>query len=134
MPLRWKVSPLEHIVVCVFEGEVTMADVVGYFVAIEEAGASHYRRIIDATQGECNLTEPEVSRLAERARSFGRRGAPAPIAVVTGSTRDDTVLKNLRRITTAGRRLRAFPNIHEARRWLASEATGTPRRTGHQQR
>lgn len=111
-----------------------MADIVGYFAAIEEAGASHYRRIIDATHGECSLTEPEVSRLAEQAKSFGRRGAPAPIAVVTGSSRNDTVLKNLRRMTKAGRRLRAFPNIHEARRWLAGESTGTPRSNSRQQR
>ena len=52
MPLRWTISPLEHIVVCVFEGVVTLADIAAYFAALEAAGASHYRKILDAMHGQ----------------------------------------------------------------------------------
>jgi hypothetical protein len=128
MPLHWKISPLEHIVVCIFEGAVTAADIVGYFRALEAAGAQHYRRILDATRGECTLSEVEVAKLAAQAKSFGASGTPAPVAVVTGSTRNDTIVSNLRKLTPANRRMRAFLNIHEARRWLSREPEGSARR------
>jgi hypothetical protein len=132
MPLRWTISPLEHIVVCVFEGVVTLADIVAYFAALEAAGASHYRKILDATRGECSLSAEELGRLAAQTKSSGARRTPGPVAVVTGVSRNDTIVTNLRAMTPNDRRLRMFPNIHDARRWLSTAPLGNP--SGHARR
>jgi hypothetical protein len=126
MPLRWKIAPLEHMVVCVFEGTVTAQDVAAYFAALEAAGASRYRRIIDISRGECTLSDDEVSRLGVRTGSADRSMPPGAMAIVTGSSRNDRTVTNLRRMNPPGRQMRAFRTIHEARRWLG----GLPQPSG----
>ena len=128
MPLRWKIAPLEHMVVCEFVGVVTLNDIIEYFAEIERAGAMSYRKILDATRGECGLSGAELGRLAAQAGSTGRRGTPGPIAVVTGSSRNDKVVTNLRTLASIDRRLWMFPTIHDARWWLARQPLGTPSR------
>jgi hypothetical protein len=118
MPLRWKIAPLEHMVVCVFEGVVTLTDVVDYFAAVEAAGASRYRKIMDVSRGECAVPDEEVARLARHAASAERAEKSGAMAIVTGAARDDRMLVNLRKMNPPGRPLRAFRTIHEARRWL----------------
>lgn len=126
MPLRWTISPLEHIVVCIFEGLVTTDEILDYLAAIESAGAFHYRKILDMTRVECSLPDGEIMWLAAHARSLGSPGVPGPMAVVTGASRNDRAVTNIRTITPIGRKLRTFPNIHEARQWLASVPPGRP--------
>lgn len=126
MPLHWTIAPLEHMVVCVFEGAVTVDDIIAYFAAVGGAGALSYRKIMDATRGECTLSETELARLAELIKSSGSTSAPGPVAIVTGSSGNDRVVRNFRTITPKGRRLRTFRSIHAARRWLDSEPLGSP--------
>jgi hypothetical protein len=124
MPLRWTIAPLEHMVVCVAEGVVTMAELMEYFAALEAAGASHYRKILDATRGENGLSEAEVAQLAAYAKSLGWRGTPGAMAVVTGAAGNDKVVANVRAMLRTGRRMRTFRTIHEARQWLEREPPG----------
>jgi hypothetical protein len=127
MPLHWRISPLEHTVVCVFEGVVTAKDIIAYFAAIAAAGAQSYRKIFDATRGECGLSDAELAEMAAHVRSAGSRGTPAPVAVVTGASGNDQVVAHLKAMTPPGqRRLRVFPNIHEARRWVNKVPAGRP--------
>jgi len=126
MPLRWKIAPLEHMVVCVAEGVVTVDDLMAYFAALEAAGASYYRKILDATLGESGLSEADLAKLVAYARSLGFSGTPGPMAVVTGSTGKDTFAASVRAMLRPGRRMRTFRTIHEARRWLDSAPLGRP--------
>ena len=84
MPLHWTITPLEHMVVCVFEGAVTVDDIIAYFAAIGEAKALSYRKIMDATRGECTLSEAELARLSELIKAAASGGTPGPVAIVTG--------------------------------------------------
>jgi hypothetical protein len=126
MPLRWKIAPLEHMVVCDFEGMFTIADITAFFAELETAGALYFRKIFDATHGECGLAEAELDRLAAHTKAFSLRATPGPVAVVTGASRNDQIVTNFRAMTPSGRRLRMFPNIHEARQWLARMPLGSP--------
>ncbi|MPZ29901.1 MAG: hypothetical protein GEV13_02700 [Rhodospirillales bacterium] len=114
-------------VVCVFEGVVTVDDIIAYFAAIGGAGALSYRKIMDATRGECTLSEAELAHLTGLIKSSGSRGTPGPVAIVTGSSGNDRVVWNYRTMTPRGRRLRTFRSIHAARRWLDGEPLGSPR-------
>ena len=111
-------------VVCVFEGAVTADDIAAYFAAIGKAGASSYRKIMDATRGECTLSESELARLSALMKSARNPGRPGPVAIVTGSSGNDAVVRNFRAMTPKDRRLRTFRSIHAARRWLDSQPPG----------
>ena len=126
MPLHWTVTPLEHMVVCVFEGAVTVDDIIAYFAAIGEAKALSYRKIMDATRGECTLSEAELARLSGLIKAAASGGTPGPVAIVTGSSGNDSVVRNFRTMTPKGRPLRTFRSIHAARRWLDSQPLGRP--------
>ena len=113
-------------VVCVAEGVVTVDDLMEYFAALDAAGASYFRKILDATRGENALSDADLARLAAYAKALGWSGTPGPMAVVTGSAGNDRVVANVRAMLRPGRRMREFRTIHEARRWLDRVPLGRP--------
>lgn len=118
MPLHWKIAPLEQMVVCVSEGPVTKDELMAYFKALEEGGAAHYRKLLDASHAECRLSADEIAELSAYARSLKWSGTPGPMAIFTGSTGNDAFVRSISLMLRPGRRLRTFSTIHEARRWL----------------
>ncbi|MBM3649532.1 MAG: hypothetical protein FJX11_17270 [Alphaproteobacteria bacterium] len=126
MPLHWKIAPLEHMVVCVAEGAVTIDELMAYFAALDAAGASNYRKILDATRATAGLSEADLGRLAAYARSLGWQGTPGPMAVVTGTGGNEPLVANVKAMLRLGRRMREFQTIHEARQWLDGEQPGRP--------
>jgi hypothetical protein len=66
MPLRWTISPLEHIVVCVADGIVTFADIMTYYDALEKAQAVAYQKILVAAAGKSRLSKEEMAGIAVR--------------------------------------------------------------------
>ena len=103
---------------------MTFDDVVACFSAIGAAGASAYRKIMDATNGDCTLSAAELDKLADLVKSAASHATPGAVAIVTGSSGNDTVVRNFRTITPRGRPLRTFRSIHAARRWLNSQPLG----------
>jgi hypothetical protein len=124
MPLHWKIAPLEQMVVCVSEGVVTKDELMAYFKALEEAGASHFRKMLDASDAECHLTADEIAEIAAYAKSLKWQGAPGPMAIFTGSAGNDAFVRSVSNLLRPGRRLRTFSTIHEARRWLDGARLG----------
>ena len=124
MPLHWKIAPLEQMVVCVSEGVVTKDELMAYFKALEEAGAAHYRKMLDASPAECHLSAAEIAELAAYAKSLKAQGTPGPMAIFTGSTGNDEFVRSVSALLRPGRRLRTFSTIHAARRWLDSAPLG----------
>jgi len=124
MPLHWKIAPLEQMVVCVSEGVVSKDELVAYFKALEEAGAAHYRKLLDASHAECHLSAEEIAELSAYARSLKWSGTPGPMAIFTGSTGNDEFVRSISPMLRPGRRLRTFSTIHAARHWLDSAPLG----------
>ena len=118
MPLRWQFAPLEHMVVCVAEGAVTMSDLMEYFAALKASGAWNYRRIVDVTGAKDGMSDAEVAEVVARVKSVTLLAEPAPMALVTGSGGNDAVVAKIRVMLRPGRRMREFATIHEAREWL----------------
>ncbi len=63
-------------VVCVSEGAVTKDELMAYFKALEEAGAAHYRKLLDASRAECGLSADEIAELGAYAKSLKWSGTP----------------------------------------------------------
>ena len=124
MPLHWKIAPLEQMVVCVSEGVVTKDELMAYFSALEEAGAAHYRKLLDASAAECHLSAGETAELVAYAKSLKGQGTSGPMAIFTGSTGNDEFVRSVSTLLRPGRRLRTFSTIHAARHWLDSAPLG----------
>jgi hypothetical protein len=64
------------------EGEVTLADLMGYLDDVEKAKAVGYAKIFDCSQGQASLMPAERdifgSRLADYHARYGGRQAPSP--------------------------------------------------------
>jgi hypothetical protein len=124
MSLHWKIAPLEQMVVCVSEGAVTKDELMGYFKAVEAAGAVAYRKLLDASRAECQLTADEIAELAAYANSLKGQTTPGPMAIFTGSSGNDDFVRIVSTMLRPGRRVRTFSTIHAARRWLDSVPVG----------
>lgn len=118
MPIRLKIIPLHQSVLGETEGEVTLADLLGYFDAIEAADALHYRKIFDSTNGTSALSDGDVAILQVRMQAFMERGKVGPFAIVASSQRHNRLTNICQAVASADRPLRVFRDIHSARLWL----------------
>ena len=108
------------------EGEITLADLMGYLDDVEKARAVGYAKIFDCSTGRSHLLPEEretfVRRLAAYHARYGRQAGP--FAVVAGA---DVVerLADLQVLVTAAdsRPVRIFNDIHAARAWLEEQAS-----------
>ena len=106
------------------EGEVTLKDLEGYFDAVTEARAVHYRKIFDSTNGTSVLSDDDVKILKARMTSFVEQGRVGPFAIVAGSQRNDRLTKICQTVASADRPMRVFRDIHSARLWLENQPLG----------
>jgi hypothetical protein len=118
MPLQWRISRLEHVVLSVAEGTVTRADIEGYLDALEEKGALPYQKIFVAQSGTLDLSASDLSWLSERLAALNDRGPLGPFAVVAAPDRNADFMRFFTALAGVKRRLRLFRTIHDARRWL----------------
>lgn len=126
MPITWKISPLEHIVICVTDGVVTQQDILDCYDAVERAGALPYRKIIDATIGSLGMSDVEIRQWIERLNLARRETPLGAMAVVTVSGRKAGLIRILQAMAKVDRPLRVFDNIHDARRWLDARPAVMP--------
>jgi hypothetical protein len=131
MPIYVTVYHLDKMIVGKTEGEVTLADLEGYFAAITKARAVAYCKIFDATRGTSILSPEEagvfrdlIVGLVER-----NRGKIGPLAVVTGDQRLNRLANICRAVTDAdadaNRPMKVFNDIRAARAWLLEKMPGT---------
>ncbi len=118
MPLQWKVSHLDHMVVCVSEGAVTLKDFQEYLAALKKEKALSFPKIFVATHGQSGMGEGDSQKLAALLTSFLEIDGLGPFAVVAGSKRNDGLTSVFRSLATVRRPMRLFPDIHAARKWL----------------
>ena len=122
MPLRWKSSPLELMVVCVAEGTVTLDDFIDYLDALEKTRALGYQKILVAASGRSGLTAPELGALARALAALNERNRLGAIAIVTGSSGNRKLANVFRTLTSVDRPVQTFTTIHNARLWLSLQA------------
>ena len=122
MPIYVTFYHLDRTMVGRTEGEVTLADLMGYLGDVEKAKAVGYAKIFDCTQGQASLMPAERdifgNRLADYHARFGRQAGP--FAVVAGAD-VTTRLADLNALVPPAntRPVKIFADIHGARQWLA---------------
>jgi hypothetical protein len=118
MPLQWKVSHLEHMVICVSEGVVTLKDFERYLAALKKENALAFPKIFVATDGQSGMDEGDRQKLVALLTGFLEIDGLGPFAVVAGSQRNYGLTSVFRSLATVKRPMRLFPDIHAARKWL----------------
>lgn len=123
MSLQWKVSHLDHMVICVSEGVVTLKDFQEYLAALKREKALSFPKIFIATHGKSGMSDGDRSKLAVLLTEFLEMDGLGPFAVVAGSQRNDDMATVFKSLATVRRPMRLFPDIHAAREWLSARST-----------
>ena len=123
MPLQWKVSHLDHMVICVSEGAVTLKDFQEYLAALKQEKGLPFPKIFVATHGQSGMGEGDRRKLVALLTSFLEIDGLGPFAVVAGSQRNYGLISVFRSLATVKRPMRLFPDIHAARKWLNTRSS-----------
>jgi len=124
MPIYVTFYHLDRIMVGKTEGEITLADLMGYLDDVEKARAVGYAKIFDCSSGQSNLLPQERETFARRLAAYhARYGRQAgPFAVVAGADVGKRLADLQALVPPADSRpVRVFGDIHAARAWLAKQ-------------
>jgi hypothetical protein len=124
MSLLWEVFHLDHMVICVSEGIVTLEDFREYLAALQQEKALAFRKIFIATEGRSGMSDADRVELAALLTSYLGMEGLGPFAVVAGAERNDGLAAVFKSLATVRRPMRLFPDIHSARKWLSTRSTG----------
>jgi hypothetical protein len=118
VPIRSTFYHPDRLVIGVATGKLTLADLVEFARGIAEAKVVHYRKIVDVLDAYPGFTEAELTAFAQYIRQYPVDGTRGAIAFVADRKRGE-LAKLFASIEIGGRPARVFPNIHEARKWIA---------------
>lgn len=74
MSLRWTIDDTHRTVDVIAEGEVTLADAIAFFDAMERAKALPYNKLLDGAHGHAAMTDEELMAVAARVRNLHSLG------------------------------------------------------------
>ena len=126
MPLTWTIDSKARRVEIVAEGEVTMAQAMAFFDAVERAGALPYNKLLDGSRGQAAMELEEVMAVAARIRAQHGVSSVGALAVVATREQAQALARLLGAAAVADRPLKVFDELRPARRWLDAQATPQP--------
>jgi hypothetical protein len=125
MPLEWKISHPERLVVTVAQGRVGLQDIERYLDDVMVSDALPYRKIFDASQGTSALTDEDMMMLGARMSAYVGLGPLGPLAIVAPATNVRQQARLFAALAPADRPLKIFKTIKAARIWLDATPSAT---------
>jgi hypothetical protein len=126
MPLYWTIDSELKTVNIVAEDDVTLADALAFFDAIEEAAALPYNKLFDGSRGRASMTAEELMAVVVRIRSQHGLSAMGALAVVASPEQSHQFARLLGAAAVADRPLKVFDEVTPARRWLGAQRPVRP--------
>ena len=126
MPLYWTIDSGLRTVNIVAEDDVTLADAMAFFDAIEEAAALPYNKLFDGSRGRAAMTAEELMAVVVRIRSQHGMSAMGALAVVASPEQSHQFARLLGAAAVADRPLKVFDELTPARRWLGAQRPVRP--------
>lgn len=126
MPLNWTIDSQARRVEIVAEGDVTMAEAMAFFEAVEGAGALPYDKLLDGARGTAAMAPEELMAIAARIRAQHGLSSVGALAVVATREQAQSLARLLGALAVADRPLKVFDEIRPARRWLDLQAARRP--------
>jgi stage II sporulation SpoAA-like protein len=126
MALHWTIDSRKRTVDVVADGDVTMADAMRFFDAVEGANALSYSKLLDGSRGQAAMTPDDVLSIVVRIRGLHALGTMGALAVVATAEQAQRIARLLGAAAVADRPMKVFSDVRQARRWLEAQPTRSP--------
>ena len=126
MALHWTIDSRRRTVDVVADGDVTMADAMGFFDAVEGANALAYNKLLDGSRGQATMTPDDVLSIIVRIRGLHALGTMGALAVVATAEQAQRIARLLGAAAVADRPMKVFDDVRQARRWLEAQPPRSP--------
>ena len=126
MALYWTIDSRRRTVELVADGDVTMADAMGFFDAVEGASALSYSKLLDGTRARAAMTPDDVLSIIVRIRGLHALGTMGALAVVATAEQAQRIARLLGAAAVADRPMKVFDDVRQARRWLEAQSSRSP--------
>src|ERR1044071_1391759 len=121
MALYWTIDSRRRIVELVADGDVSMADAMAFFDAVEGAQALAYNKLLDGTGGRVAMTPDDILAIVVRIRGLHALGATGALAVAATAEQAQRIARLLGAAAVADRPRKIFEAVKLARRWLEAQ-------------
>jgi hypothetical protein len=126
MALYWTIDSRKRTVDVMADGDVSMADTMAFFDAVEGANALPYNRLLDGTGARAALTPDDVLSIIVRIRGLHALGTMGALAVVATAEQAQRIARLLGAAGVADRPMKVFDDVKLARRWLEAQPSRHP--------
>ena len=126
MALYWTIDSRKRSVELVADGDVSMADAMAFFDAVEGAEALTYSKLLDGTGGQAAMTPDDMLSIVVRIRGLHALGTMGPLAVVATAAQAERIARLLGAAAVADRPMKVFEDVKLARRWLEAQPSRLP--------
>lgn len=126
MALHWTIDSRRRTVDIVADGDVSMADAMAFFDAVEGANALSYSKLLDGTRARAAMTPDDVLSIVVRIRGLHALGSMGALAVVATAEQVQRIARLLGAAAVADRPMKLFDDVKQARRWLEAQPSRLP--------
>ena len=126
MTLYWTIDSRKRTVEVVADGDVSMADAMAFFDAVEGANALSYSKLLDGAGGRAAMTPDDVLAIIVRIRGLHALGTMGALAVVGTAEQAQRIARLLGAAAVADRPMKIFDDVKVARRWLEAQPSQLP--------
>ena len=126
MTLHWTIDSRRRTVEVVAEGDVSMADAMTFFDAVEGAEALTYSKLLDGTRARAAMTPDDLLSIIVRIRGLHAFGTMGALAVVATAEQAQRIARLLGTAAVADRPMKVFDDVKLARRWLEAQPSRHP--------
>ncbi len=126
MALYWTIDSRRCTVEVVAEGDVSVADAMAFFDAVEGAKALNYSKLLDGTRARAAMTPDEMLAIIVRIRGLHALGTMGALAVAATPEQAQRIARLLGAAAVADRPMKVFEDVKLARRWLEAQSPRHP--------
>ena len=121
MSIRLDVFAPDRLVIGVATDRITLADLVDFLRRIQEGQLHRFRKIIDIARAEPDITQEELATFSEGLR-VALKDTPRGAMAIVADEKLDHLARLFSGVTGEERPANVFRSIHEARKWLNTNA------------
>ena len=126
MPVTWKISHEERLMIVRAEGKVVLRDIEDCLDAIVVGDAFAYAKLFDARGVNFTAAEGDVMQIGARLRAYaGVDLKGGPVAFVTDSVEATDYIRRYLNLAGGERPAKLFAAVMPARKWLDKQRGGS---------
>jgi hypothetical protein len=118
LPLEYLIDHEKRFVTVTGRGVVALSDILDYMDAVVVQDAMGYPKLIDAREAVADLNDDDVMVLGARTCVYEVHDPRGPVAAVAIDYKTIGFLRRFMNLGGAGRPMRLFASLEEARAWL----------------